>query len=98
LFVKPAGPYAVGMKEMVWTDPKRGEPFTKDPSDKRRVTVRIWYPAQAGGSQPRAPWITPAEFGDSSGLHALTHVRTNALLDAPLATAQARWTAGTQHT
>jgi hypothetical protein len=45
-FSRPAGPHAVGAEEHLWVDSSRAEPFTKDPADRRRMMVQIWYPAE----------------------------------------------------
>jgi predicted dienelactone hydrolase len=39
------GPHQVGTTSYTFTDWKRSEIFTTDPTDYRRVTVKLWYPA-----------------------------------------------------
>lgn len=39
------GPHQVGTTSYTFTDWKRSEIFTADPTDYRRVTVKLWYPA-----------------------------------------------------
>ncbi len=97
-FAVPTGPHAIGMTEYRWTDADRPEPFTRDPDDLRSVAVRVWYPAgesasagEAAGAEdaPRAEDALtamylpdPTEFGDAEDFESVTHVRTNAILDA----------------
>ncbi|MCY4399065.1 MAG: hypothetical protein OXE96_06990 [Gemmatimonadetes bacterium] len=81
-FPAPTGPHAIGMTEYLWTDESRPEPFTRDADDRRSVAVRVWYPTDDPG-EPGAMYITDmAEFGDGQDFVPVTHVRTNALLDA----------------
>jgi dienelactone hydrolase len=85
VFDAPSGPYAIGMRESLWVDGRRGEPFTKDPSDRRRLLVRVWYPAPAGSGPGTAPYILDAnELSPQSEYRNSLGVRTNAVLDAPL--------------
>ena len=85
-FALPTGPHALGMTEYFWTDESRPEPFTRDPDDARSVAVRVWYPADgsgAGGEPDGAPYVPDlAEFGSGEDFLVVTHVRTNAVLDA----------------
>ena len=84
-FVKPAGPYPLGTVDTLWIDQARDEVLTKDPSDKRRVPVQIWYPAEPS-TAPAAPWVRRrAEFGAFTGFDSLLHVRTNSVDGARLA-------------
>ena len=41
---KPSGPHSVGSVVFRWTDDKRSETFTADPSDRRQVVAQAWYP------------------------------------------------------
>ena len=43
---KPKGPYGIGTQVFFWTDEKRSEQYTTDPTDLRKLQVQIWYPAQ----------------------------------------------------
>lgn len=86
LFLRPAGPYAVGTHEYLWTDDTREEPFTKDPSDRRRLLARVWYPAEPAPGKERAPYIVNiSEFPKTSINRKAKNVVTNAITDAPLA-------------
>jgi predicted dienelactone hydrolase len=92
LFLRPTGRYAVGTHEYFWTDSSRAEPFTRDTADRRRLIVRVWYPAEATPAAARAPYIRDVrEFGDSSRYPRLRRVLTNALIDAPLAGREERY-------
>jgi predicted dienelactone hydrolase len=84
-FEKPAGPFWVGTIDTLWVDAARDEVLSKDPSDKRRVMVQIWYPAEPTAG-PTAPYIRRREeFGSFAGFDSLLHVRTNSFDGAPLA-------------
>jgi dienelactone hydrolase len=50
------GPHRTGTTDEVWTDEHRDDPTTKDPSDKRRLTIRTWYPADFPMDALRAPY------------------------------------------
>jgi predicted dienelactone hydrolase len=91
-FARPGGPYAVGTYDWLWVDQRRPERYTKDPTDKRKLPVEVWYPADPVSGATRALYIqTPAEFGPSSPLTALEHVRTNAIPAAPVANAERKY-------
>jgi predicted dienelactone hydrolase len=91
IFAKPAGPYAVGTHDTVFVDQKRAETLTKDPSDRRHVPVQIWYPAEATGGEPAAYIRRPDEFGSFTGFKPVLHVKTNAVLDAPVAAKERKY-------
>lgn len=85
-FEKPSGPYAVGTREYSWTDTTRGESYTKDPKDHRRVVVQVWYPAAPGAVGDTALYLQrPAEFASQSGAKAARKAKTNSVVDAPVA-------------
>ena len=48
---KPSGPHRVGSVIFRWTDDKRSETFTADPSDRRQVVAQAWYPTDATTGQ-----------------------------------------------
>ena len=48
---KPSGPHSVGSVIFRWTDNKRSETFTADPSDRRQVIAQAWYPTDATTGQ-----------------------------------------------
>lgn len=89
---KPAGPYAVGVHEYLWVDQKRGEPFTKDPSDHRHLLVRVWYPAEAVTGQETAPYITDVnEYPAGSIYRQGIKFITNSYTDAPIAKGKSKF-------
>jgi predicted dienelactone hydrolase len=91
VFPKPVGRYAIGTLDTVWVDDARGEALTRDPSDKRHVPVRIWYPADST-TAPRAPYILRAEeFGTPSPFEKVRHVVTHSVVGAPVARGDARF-------
>ncbi|MGH8251033.1 MAG: alpha/beta hydrolase family protein [Steroidobacteraceae bacterium] len=84
-FAAPEGPFAVGTHEYLWVDPNRGEPFTKDPNDKRHLLARIWYPAEKTGAAPAHYVLDANEFPHGSVFRQAASVKTNAVTDAPIA-------------
>ena len=85
----PGGPFGVGQGWLVVTDSSRRERFAFGGGGVRRFPVKIWYPAAAGTTGPRAPYAEPRELG-GLGLPPIlfSHVRlirTHAILGAPLA-------------
>ena len=60
--VPPSGPFTIGTRTMLLTDPNRKEVYSgKD--EPRRFLIEIWYPAMppAPGTQP-APWMPDAKI------------------------------------
>lgn len=88
-FAAPSGPYPVGTREYAWTDSSRGEPYTKDPSDHRRVVVQVWYPAGASTADTARYLLRPDEFASRAGARAASKAKTRAVLDAPVASSGA---------
>lgn len=87
-FEKPAGPYAIGTREFDWTDSSRAELYTKNSKDHRRVVVQVWYPVPPGTTGDTAHYLLrPEEFASQAGAKAARNARTNAILDAPVASA-----------
>ena len=88
-FLRPPGPYSVGTYDRLWVDELRPERYSKDPNDKRKLPVQVWYPADRPLEGDPAPYIvSPAEFGPSSPLKAVEHVKTNAVTGAQVAKGQ----------
>lgn len=88
-FAEPLGSYGVGTLDWLWVDQRRSEPYTKDPNDRRKLPVQVWYPADSVTGRAGAPYVErPAEFGTSSPLKALEHVRTYAVSAVPVAAAE----------
>ncbi len=72
---KPTGTYAVGSSELHLIDETRLETYTSNPTDKRELVVRVWYPAGAdfrGDKNPMPYWphasILSAALGRMSSL------------------------------
>ena len=55
---RPTGPHPVGRTSYDWTDQDRAEIYSADPTDRRRLVVWIWYPADSGSGE-RAPYVPP---------------------------------------
>lgn len=91
-FSPPTGPFAVGTHEYLWIDQNRGEPFTKDPADRRHLLARAWYPAEATTGRERAKYVLDAnEFAEKSIYRQGQHVKTNSVTDAPIARGKNRF-------
>jgi len=45
---RPDGPYSVGTTKVMFIDKDRKESYTDDPTDVRRLMLRVWYPASPG--------------------------------------------------
>jgi predicted dienelactone hydrolase len=85
-FPKPAGPYGVGTREFDWTDSSRGESYTRNPNDKRRILVQAWYPVATGTTGDTARYLRyPDGFSSRLGAFAARKARTNSVVDAPIA-------------
>ena len=90
---EPTGPHPVGIISSVLVDRQRAETFTPDPSDRREVPVRIWYPARSRVGRvsaympDSALWAADAA-GYGGQMFARTRgTRTHAVMDAsPLTT------------
>ena len=97
----PTGSFSIGVSARQWIDESRNEVLTEVPEDKRKVTVWIWYPANAdGGADPRN--YLPDEHVDQtikdsvtwfSGdaiatVEELSKIHLNAIQDAALSDAQ----------
>jgi predicted dienelactone hydrolase len=85
-FLPPSGTYAVGMHEFLWVDKKRDEPFTKDPNDRRHLLARVWYPAEVTTGKEKAPYVLDInEYPEKSIYRRGQNIKTNAVIDAPIA-------------
>ncbi len=94
----PSGEYAIGTRYLVLTDSTRSEELTPDSTDKRRLLVRLWYPADSVTGTPE-PFSTLARSRELSrtlslprfALDHLERIPTHSHLDAPLSRRHARW-------
>ena len=68
----PTGPYSVGTLTFHRVDASRPETMTSDPSDRRELVVRIWYPAEQKVNMPSVPYLY--DF-DSVGQHLAGHAK-----------------------
>ena len=78
----PGGPWAVGTWHTAWTDTSRDEVVTADPSDRRQLVVRFWYPADSasrGGLRTYMDTATAGMWVDRFGVPAgfERHVRVH---------------------
>jgi predicted dienelactone hydrolase len=91
---EPAGDFEVGTTTFQLVDTDRQEIFTDDPSDKRNIVIRVWYPAEVPTNQASVPYVeAQTEFGRgiqrSFGFPSLvvSHislVKTHSYKDAPI--------------
>jgi predicted dienelactone hydrolase len=101
-FPRPSGPYQIGTVTYHWIDAARAETFTDDQTDHRELMVQIWYPAEPASGARRGPYLShPGEVGTALAevllglppfvFSHLKYIRTNAVPDAPVSTAQSRY-------
>jgi hypothetical protein len=61
---EPTGPFAIGVTDFEWIDSSRAEAYSTDPSKKRDLMVRAWYPAEKLRSQKnRGPYFDIRKLG-----------------------------------
>ena len=88
--IVPSGRFAVGTAAYEAIDPRRPEPQTADPDDRRAVVFRAWYPAENPADLPTAPYFLGAREGElnaqllSLPADAFASVPTHAVRDIPL--------------
>ncbi len=88
-FPTPTGRYAVGTTSLSLVDRSRTE--LCDPSStnaNRELVVRVWYPS-VKSNRDKAAYLDDARLIPSGKFSHLGLVKTNAVRDAPIATAQA---------
>jgi predicted dienelactone hydrolase len=93
----PSGPYPIGTAIYEMTDHSRQELYS-DQAGPRRFMIQVWYPAEIGADDVRAPWMANADIFapaiadfirmPSYFLDHLTLVDIPAYQNAKLATAQ----------
>jgi predicted dienelactone hydrolase len=83
----PTGPYATGTTSLVFVDETRPELFTEDETDRREVTVRVWYPATPAEDAVTASYYDHAGeiIGRFGYPGALADLKTHSVLNAPVA-------------
>jgi dienelactone hydrolase len=89
------GSYSVGTTNYDWVDPMRDETYTEDPTDKRELAVKVWYPSEKVAEGKTAPYIdneevavaAGADFGLSAeqSISLFDSVKTNSISEAPIA-------------
>ncbi|MCY7304871.1 MAG: hypothetical protein LH632_01735 [Rhodoferax sp.] len=60
-FAPPTGPHAIGSLTYHWVDASRTDIFAADANTRRELMVQVWYPAEAGASSTRAPYMQDAD-------------------------------------
>jgi predicted dienelactone hydrolase len=89
----PSGPYPVGTRDFYFVDQARAEVFSAEPTAKRELMVRVWYPAhpeseaQTQSYWPEAERIGPlilSRYGlPGFALNYLALVKTHSYWNAP---------------
>ena len=54
---KPTGPYQVGTQVIHMIDKGRSAWYGEESSGPREIMVRVWYPAQPGEGDKKAPYV-----------------------------------------
>jgi hypothetical protein len=94
---EPAGPHQVGSEVFRWTDGRRPETLTANPSDHRQVIAQAWYPSDArkGRSVPyfEAQDQLPGAIGGmpSFMFGSFGGVATHATFGPPISAARKTW-------
>ena len=93
---KPSGPYPVGVRDFALTDPSRIGLFNAAPDQPRKLSLRVWYPAETVNGYEVLPYFSRLEaettargLGDASPLGSLffpylMYSDTRSYIDAPL--------------
>ncbi|MBB6730400.1 alpha/beta hydrolase family protein [Cohnella zeiphila] len=91
---KPTGSDAVGVRYMELVDERRDDPFLAPPSRKRRLMVKIYYPAQDDSSKRYVPyfngsteliqWLTAGYHLPEIAFDQLKLAKTHSKEDLPL--------------
>jgi predicted dienelactone hydrolase len=100
-FPEPRGIYGVGTTTLYWVDEEREEVYASTPGSPRRVMAQVWYPIGADTTGELAPYLPDGKLdaqilASSYGFPSwfLEHfllAKTNAIMDAPLATCLDSW-------
>ncbi|NVD97781.1 hypothetical protein [Massilia sp. BJB1822] len=56
--LEPTGGRCIAKTSFALSDPRRNDPYSSNPLDRREVELKIWYPVAAGSSQPRAEYAS----------------------------------------
>lgn len=99
------GAYSVGTTNYEWVDPMRDETYTEDPTDKRELTVKVWYPSEKVTEGKTAAYIDNEEVlaaitkdvEQSNGIPAeqsinlVNSIKTNSISEAPVAQTESEY-------
>jgi dienelactone hydrolase len=99
------GSYSVGTTNYEWVDPMRDETYTEDPTDKRELTVKVWYPSEKVAEGKTAAYIDNEEVVTaiakelelSDGIPAeqsislFDSIKTNSIAEAPIAQTESEY-------
>ncbi len=96
LLPTPTGPYQIGVTSLTLTDETREEIFTREPGDKRAVTVWVWYPADVPEGAEPSPYLMEGfdvEHSWLAGIGAATQewlsgLQRHAYAEAPISASQ----------
>jgi pimeloyl-ACP methyl ester carboxylesterase len=64
---EPAGIFRIGRDAFDWTDVKRSDPFSRNPTARRELMVYIWYPTASPQTFPTASYLPGARQIDAVG-------------------------------
>jgi hypothetical protein len=82
-----SGPYATGIVSEMWIDHDRAELTTSEPENRRRLMIRIWYPATYDENSEHAPYAEDIQLYNQwiqSDVGAARDWLTRSLLDAAM--------------
>ena len=85
-FPVPTGKYSVGTTSIELVDRSRIEQCDRATTSNRSLVVQVWYPT-ANTSGVKAPYLADPRLIPSGVFSHLGLIETNAMLDAPIATA-----------
>lgn len=88
----PSGPHPVGKLATSVVDASRGGLFSKDPLDRRELSLYVWYPTEPERLAGPARYVSPL-MAQEAGLpvELASLVRTNATATPPLSSSWESW-------
>ncbi|UMR29615.1 hypothetical protein MJ904_21575 [Massilia sp. MB5] len=86
--LEPTGGRCIAKAGFALSDPRRGDPYSSNPQDRREVELKIWYPVAVGSSQPRAEYASKETMQGMDFDLGPTAPRTNARAGGPMADGQ----------
>lgn len=54
---EPSGPFGIGTSYLYLIDQDRIDEFSSEPGRHRELSIRMWYPIEAGSPAPRVPYM-----------------------------------------